>query len=277
MLTQDLYATALTSPPTTPQNAPVRTYFGGRLQLRVPPDESALHDLIREAHGMVVNRHSSQPFESAMKAQVARLIEERPVFWSRVWPAGLAMGKFMMTEPRLVAGKTVMELGCGLGPGALCAALARAADVVATDIEPLALAFLQQSAVDNHAQLRTHRYDWNAPTPAALRGPFDVVLAGDVIYQDEHAPRLGQLLVGSSLLKPGGTVIFSDSLERPYGTSHQSVLCEHLLEAMFQQVACHDVDLSADLQRVSGVAAGHRVRLLVYTKPGPRSGRTRAG
>ena len=88
---------------------------------------------------------------------------------------------------------------------------------------------------------------------------------------DEHAPALGRLLASSALVKPDGLVIFSDSLERPYGTSHQSELCERLGASGFEQVESRDLDVSADCPARTGVAAGRYVRLLIYAKPGPRS------
>ena len=113
------------------------------------------------------------------------------------------------------------------------------------------------------ARMRAVAWDWNTPPPDALGGrPFDVALCGDVIYQDEHAPRLGTLL--GTLVRPGGVVVFSDSLERPYKEGHQSVLVEKLLRSGFTQVACHDVSVDAP---TGGVAAGKRVRVLVYQRP----------
>ena len=92
----------------------------------------------------------------------------------------------------------IAQLGAGLGIGAVCAALAGASRVVVTDIERKGLDFALQSARDNGittaSAFRAMTWDWNAPPPDDLNGPFDVVLAGDVIYQDEHAPRLGQIL-----------------------------------------------------------------------------------
>ena len=72
----------------------------------------------------------------------------------------------------------------------------------ATDIEPKALGFIAASAHANGVArvLHTAAWDWNEKPPPGVGGPFDVVLAGDVIYQDEHAPRLGQLLCGVSQL-----------------------------------------------------------------------------
>jgi len=283
-------AAALSSPPNDPQTSPCHSYFGGRLRLRVPRDEAALQDIFKEAHRLVVQRRlrpESAEYDAALRAEVPRLLEQQPVFWSRLWPAGLALGKWLLAEPSLVASKCVLDIGAGLGPEGLCASLAGASDTVVTDIEAKALGFVKQSALDNgvESRLRTLPWNWNDPPPPQARGPFDVVLAGDVIYHTEHAPRLGELLVNGSLVKPGGFVIFSDSLERPYGENHQSELCARLRAAQFEEVVSRDIDVGADLEGASGVAGGRQVRLIVFSKPGggPRSnrstprGRNRAG
>ena len=80
------------------------------------------------------------------------------------------MGKLLLMQPDLVCGKKVLELGCGLGPGALSAAAAGARYVVATDIEPKAVAFVEQSAADNgmsQAVCRARVFDWNDRVCAA--------------------------------------------------------------------------------------------------------------
>lgn len=287
MLRQDdrasLYAKALASPPLSPSQGVVETFSSRKglqrsFRIRVPPPEGAMHDVIREAHATVLRlmpacRGGDDAYEKAMKVETARLLTEKGIFWSRVWPAGLALGLHLLEESDLCTGRSVLELGAGLGIGAVCAAVAGASLVVATDIAPKGLAFAKQSVVDNGldpgtSSFKTATWDWNEPPPPGLAGPYDVVLAGDVIYTDEHAPRLGQLLL--KLVKPRGVVLFSDSLERPYKLSHQSDLCRRLSEAGFVQTLCKDVDVDASvkLERDAkrSLAAGNAVRLLQYSR-----------
>lgn len=279
----DLYAAALAAPALSPTNAELKTFSSGRFRLRVPRDEAALHQLIKQAHAIAssAKQTGEQQYTQAMRRELARLIEAEPIFWSKVWPAGLALGNFLLDDAKSLCGKgkRVLELGGGIGVGAVCAALCGAAAVVCTDIEPKGLDFALQSARDNGVGkcFSVARWDWNEPPPAAVaahlhgRGVgasaaagFDCVLAGDTIYQDEHAPRLGALI--PALVRPhGGAVVFSDSLERPYKLEHQSVLCEMLLARGFERRVCKDVDVGAD-GLGAGVAAGKRVRLLVFCR-----------
>ena len=263
-----LYVDALRAAPLDAAASSLTSY--GAFKLRVPHPEAALHENIREAHRRVT-RSGNADYTATMRSEVARLLESRPIFWSRVWPAGVALARFLLEEPKLVRGRTVLELGCGLGPGAVAAAIAGASDVVATDIEPAAVEFTVQSARDNGHALRGAAWNWNDAPPRALRAPFDVVLAGDVIYSEQHAPRLGRLLTDGSLLKPGGCVVFSDSLERPYGEGHQSELCALLAAASYEQVLCRDLDMG-DVREAAG---GKAVRLLVFGQRRP--GDARAG
>ena len=62
-----------------------------------------------------------------MQAEIARSLATQGVFWSKVWPAGLALGFHLLERPTLCSGKLVLELGAGLGIGGVCAAVAGAA------------------------------------------------------------------------------------------------------------------------------------------------------
>ena len=258
------YTEALAAPPLTPKHALRKTFDGGggkAFQLRVPPDEGALHDLVKRAHASVTG---ASDYEASMRAEVARLVASRPVFWSKVWPAGLALSRYVLGTAGLCERRIVLELGAGIGIGSVCAAIAGASDVVVTDIEPLGLEYALASARDNGVgdRVRAMAWDWNKPPPTGLGGPFDVILAGDVIYQDEHAPRLAQLL--AVLVKPGGLVVFSDSTERPYKGGHVSELAARLADSGFEQHTRQKLAVDAPS---GGVAAGKHVQVLVYFRP----------
>ena len=167
--------------------------------MRVPRKDAALHEIIKEAHKIVECKVSHQDeYEEALRSETARLVEAHPVFWARVWPAGLALARFVIAKPTLVAGTNTLEIGAGLGPGAIAAALAGATRVVATDIEPKALDFVAQSARDNSVAVETAAWDWNQRPPPLARGPFDVILAGDVTRYRARA------LMPSSAVKQAG-------------------------------------------------------------------------
>ena len=57
-------------------------------------------------------------------------------YWAELWPSGLALADYVATLD--LAGRRVLELGCGLALPSFAAALG-GADVLATDWAPEAL------------------------------------------------------------------------------------------------------------------------------------------
>jgi predicted nicotinamide N-methyase len=87
----------------------------------------------------------------------------------------------------------VIELGCGLGVPSLAAARA-GAEVLATDGEAEALALVERNAAENGIRLETAVVEWSDPDEIVARGPFDLVLAADVLYERPAVAALLSLL-----------------------------------------------------------------------------------
>jgi predicted nicotinamide N-methyase len=120
-------------------------------------------------------------------AESAELPDDGPVewapllpYWSVLWRSGVALGR-ELAEAGSLAGLRVVELGCGLGVPSLVAARA-GADALACDEEAEALELVERSARANGLEIETARVDWRAPDELVERGPFDLVLAADVLY-----------------------------------------------------------------------------------------------
>src|SRR3546814_16459737 len=91
-----------------------------------------------------------------------------------------------------VAGKRILELGCGLGLASLVLRR-RGADVVASDYHPLAETFLAYNAALNElpaVPYRTLRWD----TPNASLGRFDLIIGSDILYEPDPPERPSALL-----------------------------------------------------------------------------------
>jgi predicted nicotinamide N-methyase len=133
-----------------------------------------------------------QPRESA-ELPDAGPVEWAPIapYWSVLWRSGVALARELDGVP--LAGRRVVELGCGLALPSLVAARA-GAQVLATDECPEALALVARNAHANGLSVETATVDWTEPEEILERAPFDVVLASDVLYEEASVAPLLSLL-----------------------------------------------------------------------------------
>jgi predicted nicotinamide N-methyase len=117
--------------------------------------------------------------------------EEFLPYWAELWPSAVALARAVAA--RLLDGVRVVELGCGLALPAIAAALG-GAEVLATDWSPDGLAYAERNARGNGAGLETLRVAWAEPEELLARGPFDLVLAADVLYERRNVAQLLELL-----------------------------------------------------------------------------------
>jgi predicted nicotinamide N-methyase len=131
--------------------------------------------------------------------------EERLPFWTQLWPSGTALARTVAGRP--LAGRRVLELGCGLGLVSVAAALA-GAEVLAVDRSPEAVAFTAANAARNGARVRTAVCAFDQPEPLLAEAPWDLVLAADVLYEQRNVPVLLWLL--PRLIGPAGEAWLAD-------------------------------------------------------------------
>jgi predicted nicotinamide N-methyase len=132
----------------------------------------------------------------------------RPVpYWARVWPSGLALARALASDPPY-PGARVLELGCGLGLPSIVAARA-GAEVLATDGATDAVAFAAHAMALNGVEATVAHADWaQAGDALAAGGPWDLVLAADVLYTRANVETATRLL--PRLVAPGGEVRLAD-------------------------------------------------------------------
>jgi predicted nicotinamide N-methyase len=96
-------------------------------------------------------------------------------FWAFCWAGGQALARYVLDRPESVRGKRVVDFGTGSGVTAIAAALSGAREVVAVDVDPLALRFVAINAALCGVEVQT-----------ALETPdtWDILLASDVLYDD---------------------------------------------------------------------------------------------
>jgi predicted nicotinamide N-methyase len=155
------------------------TVHAGPLVLRIvrPPDADALIDEAR--------------FDN----------DEFMPYWAELWKSGVHLAAAV--AERDLRGRTVVELGCGLGLPSIAAALS-GGEVLATDWATDALEVTRRNAERNGVRVETLLADWEEPGVLVARAPFDLVLCSDVLYEERNVdallallPRLGdEVLLG---------------------------------------------------------------------------------
>jgi predicted nicotinamide N-methyase len=139
-------------------------------------------DLIEEAvgvHGRELRVLRPRDAEALLDEEAFEHEEFLP-YWAELWPSALALARAV--GARSLGGRRVVELGCGLGLPSIAAAL-QGATVLATDWSPEAVAVAAENAERNGARIDTLVCSWAQPEPIAARGPWDLVLASDVLYE----------------------------------------------------------------------------------------------
>src|SRR6476661_3568645 len=112
-------------------------------------------------------------------------------YWADLWPSAVLLARTI--AGRALRGARVLELGCGLGLPSLAAALA-GGRVLATDWAPDALEAVRANAARNDLAVETLVADWREPEPILARGPFDLVIAADIAYEQRNVTPLTQLI-----------------------------------------------------------------------------------
>lgn len=149
--------------------------------------------------------------------------DERLPYWAELWPSATALARSLARED--LKGRRAVELGCGVGLGTI-AAMDRNAHVLATDYYAAALDFTRHNARENVGhEPETALLNWRAPDTANL-GPFDLVFAADVLYEESSARALAELV--PTLLAPDGEMLVADP-----GRRYEPLFRELMKEAGF--------------------------------------------
>jgi predicted nicotinamide N-methyase len=181
----------------------------------------------------------------AQPSESAELPDDGPVewaplvpYWSVLWRSGVALARELAGEE--LDRKRVVELGCGLALPSIAAARA-GAEALATDADPEAIELLEHNAALNELHVEGAVIDWTAA--AAIdrlvgRGPFDLVLAADVLYERPTVarmlsllPRLAPRAMIADPSRPTAAVFLEQARERgwPVETVTRGVIDVHRL------------------------------------------------
>jgi predicted nicotinamide N-methyase len=129
---------------------------------------------------------------------------DSPPFWAAAWPGGQVLARYVLDTPAVVAGRRVLDLGSGSGLVAIAAALAGAAEVVASEIDEFGTTAIPLNAEVNGAGGIRVVGDLLAGPPPDV----DVVLAGDICYDREMTERVLPFL--DRVREAGAEVLIGD-------------------------------------------------------------------
>lgn len=118
--------------------------------------------------------------QGELSAQEVQRVMDNPLYWVFCWASGQVLANFLLQQPDWVRGKRVLDFGCGSGVVAIAAALAGAAEVIACDIDPLALAATEVNARLNDVELHLVGDYFD------VQGPLDLIIVADVLYDREN-------------------------------------------------------------------------------------------
>lgn len=156
-----------------------------------------------------------------------------PAYWAFCWASGQVLAAHLYRQPQWVAGKCVLDFGCGSGVAAIAAARAGAARVIACDLDPDALVATRCNADLNGVVLETCE-DFDQ-----CDADIDVIIVADVLYDRANLSWL------SRFLERAPTVLVADSRVRDFNYPGYRRLGE------WQSCTLPDLDESSEFRRVS--------------------------
>lgn len=130
----------------------------------------------------------AQNMDREFSPDETRRILEEPPYWCFCWASGLVLAHWLAQKPEWVRGKRVLDFGAGSGIAAIAAAKAGAAEVVACDLDPLALDACRANAELNGVEL-SYSADFFQEEDR-----FDLIIVADVLYDRANLPLLDEFL-----------------------------------------------------------------------------------
>ena len=151
--------------------------------------------------------------------------------WSlfgQVWPVGQLLAEAMDTAE--MESKRILELGCGIGLPSLVLQR-RGAEVVASDIHPLAEPFLAyNSALNELPSVHFRQLGWDKALPSL--GDFDKIIGSDLLYERDHPALLAAVIERHA--RPQAEIVLTDA-----GRGHTSLFSREMAALGFEVEESH--------------------------------------
>ncbi|MCR5857025.1 methyltransferase [Mesorhizobium sp. J428] len=126
-----------------------------------------------------------------------------PPFWAFAWAGGQGLSRYVLDNPHIVRGKSVLDFAAGSGLVGIAAAKAGARSVLCADIDPFCGPAVALNAVANAVDVA-----FTGDDVVGTDDGWEVVLAGDVFYDRAFADLLIPWFTG--LAERGAAVLVGD-------------------------------------------------------------------
>ncbi len=133
--------------------------------------------------------------------------DERLPYWAELWPSALGLTEYILQNQQMFDGKTVLELGCGMGLTTMALSFAKPKKLLATDYEKPAIEATQKNFVLNKIDTlpELQLLDWRKPD---IENNFNTIVASDVAYEERFFQPLIDLF--KKYLATDGEIILAE-------------------------------------------------------------------
>lgn len=144
--------------------------------------------------------------ESLREQGIAPRREPRMPYWAVVWESALGIAEQLVARDAVspLAGRRVLDLGCGMGLAGAVAAMLGATTTLG-DIDTAALLFARLNTLPWADRCTVTRCDWQAD---ALPGAFDLIVGADVLYDVDQWPHIEAF--ARRRLAPSGALLLGE-------------------------------------------------------------------
>lgn len=169
---------------------------------RILPKASIQAQVLPDCEAISLYLINADFLTQALTNEQMLAIMREPAYWVFCWASGQVLAEYILKHSELVHAKRVVDFGCGSAVAGIAAKMAGAREVIACDIDPLALQAAKANAELNQQALE-YCADWND-----IHGDIDVILVADVLYDkanlvwlDRFVARAPQVLLADSRVK----------------------------------------------------------------------------
>jgi predicted nicotinamide N-methyase len=142
--------------------------------------------------------------------QLEAFSEDLCPYFGILWPSAEALAIELLSCSQDIKGKSILEIGCGLGlPSMVANHLG--AQVLATDFHPDVEKFFQRNCRHSSLEVNYQRLNWRdegVQNHHWQNSQFDWVIGSDILYESKHSFEVAKGLL--KFVKPGGTILLAD-------------------------------------------------------------------